>query len=184
MAFGGFYPTHYRGFLVDVCMFGKGVFALPMVHEPDVRNSLRVFINRNPKLFRSYTGRRGDVAIKVVTKKGYLRVGVGGKPTASENWYSLLDYLVVNSFLHETGILQKYSMNPRFFEDVSGKMVGQFSLRWGINDLIVSNSDYIIGPPISVLGNIETSLKAKIEEKYVVPKGIERLKKGLFGGQV
>lgn len=183
MAFGGVYLDGYNEFLSDICDYGWGVFALAMVHDARVRNSLRVFSARNPDLFATYSGRNGDISIKVLTKTGFKRFSKSRKqPTSSDNWFTLFDYLVVNSFLHESAILIHYKMNPRFFHEVGGKKIALFSLRWGILEEHMDEADYIIGPPVSALTGVDSGKLSKMKPKYVTPVGVQHAKSGLFGG--
>ncbi len=170
----------YRDLLKNVAIFGHGIFSTTMLDDPKERNALTVFIHRNPTLFNSFNGRRGDLVVHALSKEGLEYLEVKGKLSRAQSWQSHLDMLIINAYMAEVDSWVTYVNSPHAILEIAGKKVGLVSQRWGINAAI-DQLDILLCTPQTkdqVLENIDDGLK-EVKAKLCVPKAILGLRSSL-----
>lgn len=172
---------HYQEFLRLVGTYGHGVFTNNQLDDMDQQAALGMFVRRHPELFRSYPSRPGDLVIRQLTKEGLKHFGAAGRLSKSENWYSLLDLLLVNSYMHELNSWAEYSGRPQQIHSIAGKKIGLLSMRWGL-PLRIHDADILLTTPHyqTILSSHGLSMHPDIEGKVYIPIALRSIRKTLL----
>ena len=136
----------YQTLIKNVIEYGCGIFSGSMIAEKKERDALWRFVARNPKYFQSFVGRKGDIVLRKALNSSKEYFGAKGRLSSSENWQSLFDIFLVNSYMAETGCWTKYSARPHQINEIGGKKISIFSSKYGFNPK-AAECDLILVPP-------------------------------------
>lgn len=163
----------YIKLLKFVCEFGFGAFCVPMLENKNEVKSFEKWIRTNKKYYDQISGNYNSrkTSIKVLNKLGFLYLNISPRKLNINHESSLLDILVINSYLWQNKIFQEYDYNPsNKLKILNNKKVALISKNWGIpkdiekaDIIITSKSKYN-----SILENkIEYAEKYKIDYKLI-----------------
>jgi hypothetical protein len=173
--------VHYQEFLGLVGTYGYGVFTNNQLDDMDQQAALGMFIKRHPELFRSYPARPGDLVIRQLTKEGLKHFGATGRLSKSENWYSLLDLLLVNSYMNEWNCWGSYSGRPQQVHMINGKAVGILSMRWGLPPGVKDTEILLTTPHYQTILQAQgLTIHPDLERKIYIPIALRSVRKSLL----
>jgi hypothetical protein len=140
---------NYKQFLTFISQYGHGVFTVTMLDSSSERKTLTSFINNNLDFFEGLKVAQGQVRIFKLTFKGMSYFGFKRKPCKTMEVYSLLEYVLINSYLINNNAHIKYTIKPYCMLTINNLKVGILSAKWGIPrnineyDVLVSYKTFV-----------------------------------------